>query len=109
MTFETLIDFFFRIHDPTTLNRQDHDVGIQYRSAIFYHTEEQKRRAEIIKQKVQLKYYPEDEIVTAFEPIENFWDAEEYHQLYIFKNPTKTECPSHFLRTKPKRSIPVAL
>ncbi|KAK9463784.1 peptide methionine sulfoxide reductase MsrA [Lipomyces oligophaga] len=101
VTYETLIDFFFRIHDPTTTNRQGPDVGTQYRSAIFYHSDDQKLIATEVKDRLQKTYYPDSPIVTQILKIDTFWDAETYHQLYLHKNPFGYECPTHFLRTTP--------
>ena len=83
--YETLVQAFFDMHDPTTLNRQGPDVGSQYRSVIFYHNDEQRKIAEKIKKEVDKsgKYrYP---IVTQIAPLEKFYEAEEYHQDYYAK------------------------
>ncbi|KAK9245445.1 peptide methionine sulfoxide reductase MsrA [Lipomyces tetrasporus] len=101
VSYETLIDFFFRMHDPTTVNRQGPDRGGQYRSAIFYHSDEQRQIAEDVKQRLQKTFYTSDPIATQIVPVENFWDAETYHQLYLVKNPYGYECPTHYLRTTP--------
>ncbi|CDK24479.1 unnamed protein product [Kuraishia capsulata CBS 1993] len=102
VSFKELIEFFFVIHDPTTLNSQGPDVGTQYRSAIFTHSESDLNEAREIRDAMQSKWYPKHKIVTQIEPIESFWDAEEYHQLYLDKNPNGYHCPSHFIRTTPK-------
>ena len=74
--------------DPTTLNAQGpEDIGTQYRSAIFYHTDEQKSIAEKVTKEVQEKHYPETKIVTEISSAAKFYDAEEYHQFYLEKNP----------------------
>lgn len=73
--------------DPTTENYQGPDIGTQYRSAIFYHNEEQKAIAERVTKEVQEKHYPNARIVTKIEPATKFYDAEEYHQFYLEKNP----------------------
>lgn len=99
---EEILEIFFRTHDPTTLNAQGPDVGTQYRSAIFVHDNDQLKKAIEIKEKMQKEWYPNHKIVTIIEPIQTWHDAEEYHQLYLQKNPEGYECPSHFLRTKPK-------
>ncbi|KAK9456993.1 peptide methionine sulfoxide reductase MsrA [Dipodascopsis uninucleata] len=101
LSYESVMDFFFRIHDPTTLNRQGPDTGSQYRSAIFYHSDEQKAIAENVKAKFQKSFY-KNPIITKIVPIENFWDAEDYHQLYLVKNPYGYECPTHYIRTQPE-------
>lgn len=100
--YDTLIDFFFRMHDPTTLNSQGPDVGTQYRSGVFYHDDKQKSIAEDVKNKMQKEFY-KTEIVTEIVPIDLFWDAEQYHQLYLDNNPEGYACPSHFLREKPAK------
>jgi peptide-methionine (S)-S-oxide reductase len=86
VTFEELLTYFWRIHDPTTLNQQVEDLGPQYRSAIFYHSEEQRRVAEEVKIKVQPNWG--NPIVTEITNFVNFYDAEEYHQDYLDNNPT---------------------
>ncbi|KAK9476749.1 peptide methionine sulfoxide reductase MsrA [Lipomyces japonicus] len=100
VSFDTLVDFFFRIHDPTTLNRQGPDRGSQYRSAIFFHSPAQRQTAIDVRDRLQKSFYPDSNIVTKITPIENWWDAETYHQLYLVKNPDGYECPTHFVRTQ---------
>lgn len=86
ITYEKLLEVFFMGHDPTTLNRQGPDVGDQYRSAIFYLNEEQKKAAEASKKKMdKLSKYAEP-IVTEISKAEPFYRAEEYHQKYFLKN-----------------------
>ncbi|ABN64736.1 predicted protein [Scheffersomyces stipitis CBS 6054] len=102
VTAEQLLDIFFRMHDPTTVNSQGPDVGTQYRSAILTHEEEDAALAAAFKEDYQVKWYPKDKIVTIVEPIQIWYDAEDYHQQYLNKNPGGYECPSHFIRTKPK-------
>ena len=82
--YEKLLEVFWRMHDPTQLNRQGPDVGTQYRSAIFYHNEEQKNIAEISKSNQQQKY--DKKITTEVSSIKEFYLAEEYHQKYFEKN-----------------------
>lgn len=86
ITYRELVDFFLRrAHDPTQLNRQGVDVGTQYRSAIFYHNEEQKKEAEeAIKAATEAKIW-KDDIVTKVVPAQKFWPAEDYHQQYYEK------------------------
>lgn len=79
--YAALVHFFFRMHDPTTPDRQGNDVGSQYRSVIFYHTPEQKKVAEEVTAKVQAEHFPQTRIVTEIVPIGQYWPAEEYHQL----------------------------
>jgi len=92
ITFKDLLEVFFEIHDPTTLNRQGNDVGEQYRSVIFYTSEEQKAQAEeVIRELNAAQKYPEP-IVTAVEPAEKFYMAEAYHQEYYQNNRTQPYC-----------------
>lgn len=96
ISYRSLLEFFFQIHDPTTLNRQGNDRGLSYRSAIFYLTAEQKKTAEdLIKDMDESGKWP-GKIVTAIEPASDFWNAEEEHQDYLQKNPYGYTC--HFLR-----------
>eukprot|EP00884_Botryococcus_braunii_P011884 jgi/Botrbrau1/20697/Bobra.0058s0026.1 len=87
VNYADLVEYLFRIHDPTTLNRQGNDRGTQYRSAIFYHDDEQRQVAEKVKEEVQKKHYPNKQIVTEIVPAGKWWDAEDYHQKYLIKNP----------------------
>jgi methionine-S-sulfoxide reductase len=96
ITFEGILDFFFKMHDPTTSNRQGNDVGSQYRSAIFYHSEEQKETAERIKTSVEASGKWNRSIVTEIVPATPFYPAEDYHQKYLIKNPGGYTC--HYLR-----------
>ncbi len=89
-SYEELLRLFFRSHDPTTLNRQGADVGTQYRSAIFYHDEGQKRVAERVKADAQ-RDFPEP-IVTEIVPLTTFYPGEAYHQDYYAKNPRAPYC-----------------
>ena len=82
--YRDLLDVFFTVHDPTTLNRQGGDIGTQYRSAIFYHTPEQKAIAEASKEEAQKRF--DTPIVTEITPASNYWRAEEYHQRYAEKH-----------------------
>lgn len=86
ISFEELLDVFWSNHNPTTLNRQGPDVGIQYRSAIFYHDEKQKEIAEKSKQELQKSAKFSDPIVTEIVPAPTFYKAEEYHQKYFKKH-----------------------
>ncbi|KAJ3393799.1 hypothetical protein CcCBS67573_g03266 [Chytriomyces confervae] len=97
-SYEHILDFFFRMHDPTTLNRQGGDAGTQYRSAIFYHSDEQKASAEKVIARVQ-PAFGSNKVSTTLEPFSKFWDGEEYHQDYLAKNPHGYECATHFERT----------
>ncbi|KLT38719.1 methionine sulfoxide reductase A [Cutaneotrichosporon oleaginosum] len=90
-----LVEFFYRTHDPTTLNSQGPDRGTQYRSAIFYHTPEQLATAKAVTAEVQDKYLKDRKIVTEISPAAKWWTAEEYHQKYLDNNPGGYECPTH--------------
>jgi methionine-S-sulfoxide reductase len=96
ISYGELLIYFFRMHDPTTLNQQGHDRGSQYRSAIFYHSEDQQKTAqEIIQNLTNEKKWPRP-IVTEIVAASTFWPAEEYHQDYLKKNPGGYTC--HWLR-----------
>ena len=94
--FEEILDFFFRLHDPTTMNRQGNDVGTSYRSAIFYHSPEQKEAAERVKKKVDQSGNWKRPVVTEIVPASDWWSAEGYHQDYLQKNPNGYTC--HYVR-----------
>lgn len=81
-----LLEIFWRKHNPTTLNRQGWDIGSQYRSAIFYHSEEQRKMAEQSKVALDATDQYDDPVVTEITPAGPFWRAEEYHQQYLLKN-----------------------
>jgi peptide-methionine (S)-S-oxide reductase len=83
VSYKELLDVFWKIHDPTQLNRQGPDIGSQYRSVIFYHNQNQKEEA--IKSKKKRQKDHENKIVTEIEPASEFWKAEEYHQKYLKK------------------------
>lgn len=91
LPFEQLVRLFFDMHDPTTLNRQGADVGTQYRSGIFYHSDEQKAVAERVKAELDKSGKFKDPIVTEITKAQTFYPAEDYHQDYFNKNvPNKT-------------------
>lgn len=90
ISYEKLVEIFFATHDPTTMNRQGADVGTQYRSVIFYHSDVQHQTAEKIKEKVQKNY--QDPIVTEIIPLKDFYKAEDYHQDFYAKNPSSGYC-----------------
>lgn len=96
LPYEKVLDYFFRMHDPTTLNRQHNDVGSQYRSAIFYHSEEQKRVAEAVKKKFDASGRFRRPIVTEITAAAKFYKAEDYHQDYLVRVPDGYNC--HVLR-----------
>lgn len=102
VSFRELSAFFFRMHDATQLNRQGPDVGTHYRSAIFVNNDEELKIAQEEMEIAGKKWYPHHTIVTKIEHLKNFYDAEEYHQEYLEKNPMGYECPTHFVRVKPK-------
>ena len=88
------------MHDPPTLNRQGPDAGSQYRSAIFFHDQEQEKVAKEVTDLVSQKWW-KGKVVTEVVEAGQWYDAEEYHQLYLDRNPGGYECPSHFLRSFP--------
>jgi peptide-methionine (S)-S-oxide reductase len=92
ISYEDLVKIFFTIHDPTTLNRQGADVGSQYRSVFFYHTESQHVTAEKIMGEVGAEKIWADPIVTQIEPFSEFFIAEQYHQEYFKRNPNQGYC-----------------
>lgn len=87
-----LLDFFFQIHNPTTINRQGNDIGTSYRSAIFYQNEEEKKQAEDFIKIVNESKRWADSVVTTIEPFIKFYKAEDYHQDYLQKNPGGYTC-----------------
>ena len=97
LSYEELLErWFFRLHDPTTLNRQGNDVGTQYRSAIFPQSEEQRAAAERVKARVEASGKWKRPITTSIEPAGTWYSAEAYHQDYLKKHPNGYSC--HFLR-----------
>ncbi|HLZ45932.1 MAG TPA: peptide-methionine (S)-S-oxide reductase MsrA [Gemmatimonadales bacterium] len=92
ISFRDLLGVFFTIHDPTTLDRQGGDIGTQYRSAIFYHDDEQRRVAEDFVRELEAERVFDDPIVTKIEPLEAFYPAEEYHREYYRRNPNQGYC-----------------
>ena len=92
ISFEKILYVFWRVHDPTTLNRQGADIGTQYRSAIFYHSEEQKAIAERSKAETDVSDLWPDPIVTEISAIGEFYTAEGYHQNYYRDNPNQGYC-----------------
>jgi methionine-S-sulfoxide reductase len=95
-SYEQILEFFFKMHDPTTLNRQGNDIGTSYRSAIFYHSDEQRQIAEKVKAKVDKSGAWKRPVVTEIVPAKEFWLAEDYHQDYLIKNPGGYTC--HYVR-----------
>ncbi|MET0387806.1 MAG: peptide-methionine (S)-S-oxide reductase MsrA, partial [Polyangiales bacterium] len=96
ISYEALLGYFFRMHDPTTLNRQENDVGTQYRSAIFVANDEQRRTAEAVKASVNKSGKWKSPVVTEVVSASRFWKAEDYHQDYLVHNPNGYNC--HVLR-----------
>ena len=92
ISFDELLEIFWKMHDPTTLNRQGNDVGTQYRSVIFYHNEEQKQKAEYYKNKLSEEKIWDKPIVTEITKFEKFYPAEDYHQEYYDNNPNQGYC-----------------
>lgn len=92
VSYKELLEIFFTIHDPTTLNRQGADVGTQYRSAIFYHSPEQKETAEQVIAELTAEGVWGDPIVTEIVPLDKFYVAEDYHQNYYANNPNQGYC-----------------
>ncbi|KAI9464090.1 peptide methionine sulfoxide reductase [Lactarius psammicola] len=99
VTYAELVEYFYRTHDPTTLNSQGPDRGTQYRSAIFFNTPEQEAIARRVTEEVQEKHFTPkgQKIVTTIEAAGPWHDAEEYHQEYLFRNPSGYQCPTHKL------------
>ena len=92
VTLRQILQVFFTIHDPTTLNRQGADVGTQYRSVIFYHTPEQKQVAQQVITELQAEKIWSTPIVTELSPLPEFYPAEDYHQEYYARNPEQAYC-----------------
>jgi peptide-methionine (S)-S-oxide reductase len=92
LSYKDLLTVFFTIHDPTTLNRQGNDVGTQYRSAIFYHNEDQKKIADEVIQEIGAAKIWDGPIVTEVTPFDQFYMAEDYHQEYFKNNPFQGYC-----------------
>ena len=92
ISFKEILQVFFAVHDPTTLNRQGNDIGSSYRSAIFYHDENQKRIAEEVIKEVTAEGVYDDPIVTEVKAFDKFYPAEDYHQEYFANNPNQPYC-----------------
>lgn len=91
-SFKKILDFFFQIHNPTTLNQQGNDKGTSYRSAIFYQNDEERAVAEEMIDVVNESGRWDDPVVTTLEPFTRFWPAEDYHQDYLQKHPGGYTC-----------------
>lgn len=96
VTYENILNYFFRLHDPTQLNRQQNDIGTQYRSAIFYHNDDQRKTAEKVKAEVDASGKWKSKVVTEIVPFKKWYSAEKYHQDYLQKNPGGYNC--HYVR-----------
>jgi peptide-methionine (S)-S-oxide reductase len=92
LSFHDLLEVYFTVHDPTQLNRQGNDIGTSYRSAIFYHDEEQRRVAEQVIVEITAAGIYDKPIVTEVTPFDKFWPAEDYHQEYFANNPNQPYC-----------------
>lgn len=92
ISYEDVLNIFFTIHDPTTLNRQGGDIGTQYRSAVFYHTAEQKAQAEATIKALDAEQVWADPIITEITEASTFWPAEDYHQEYFANHPEQGYC-----------------
>lgn len=92
ISYEQLLTVFFHVHDPTTLNRQGADAGEQYRSVIFYHNDDQKKTAEMVKEDIGKSGLWDDPIVTEITAFDTFYKAENYHQDYYNNNPNNSYC-----------------
>ncbi len=92
VSFEELLEVFWNTHDPTTLNRQGADEGTQYRSVIFYHTDEQRKAAENYKSQLEASKVFKNPIVTEISPLPDYYPAENYHQNYFDLNPNQSYC-----------------
>lgn len=99
ISFDELLEVFWQTHDPTTLNRQGADVGPQYRSVIFYHSDEQKQKAESYKTELNKSGAFSNPIVTEISPFKNFYSAEDYHQNFYMNNPNYGYC-SYVIKPK---------
>jgi peptide-methionine (S)-S-oxide reductase len=92
VSYADLLEIFWKTHDPTTEDRQGNDAGPQYRSVIFYHSDDQRKAAEFYKRKLEEEKVYDDPIVTEIVPFEAFWPGEKYHQDYFANNPDQAYC-----------------
>lgn len=92
ISYSQILEVFFHLHDPTTLNRQGADVGTQYRSVIFYHDEQQEKIARRVFEEIDKSDLWKDPLVTEIKPLEEFYVAEDYHQNYFENNPNQPYC-----------------
>jgi len=101
VSYRSILEFFYKMHDPTTKDQQGPDRGSQYRSAVFYNDDSQEKEAREVTKKVGEQWWKSGRVVTEVLPAGQWWDAESYHQKYLDVNPGGYECPSHFLRKFP--------
>ena len=101
VSYKTLLEFFYKMHDPTTKDRQGGDAGTQYRSAVFYENQDQETVAKDVTAQVQEKWWKNAKITTEILPAGTWYTAEQYHQLYLDQNPGGYECPAHYVRSFP--------
>jgi len=92
VSYEDLLEVFFTVHDPTTLNREGPDVGEQYRSIVLYHDDDQRERVEAFVDELEAQDAFDDDIVTEIEPLDTFYRAEDKHQDYFEKHPNQAYC-----------------
>jgi peptide-methionine (S)-S-oxide reductase len=92
ISYREILQIFFTVHDPTTLNRQGGDVGTQYRSAIFYHDDQQKAVAEAVIKALRGAHLWKNQIVTQVVPLDRFYPAEDYHREYFLRHPEQSYC-----------------
>jgi peptide-methionine (S)-S-oxide reductase len=92
ISYRDVLEIFFALHNPTQINRQGNDIGTQYRSEIFYHDDEQKREAEQIIDQIQLEEIWSNPVVTEITALNNYYQAEDYHQDYFSQNPQNQYC-----------------
>ncbi|CAK7244235.1 MAG: Peptide methionine sulfoxide reductase [Sporothrix thermara] len=100
LSYRQLLEFFYKMHDPTTKNQQGNDRGSQYRSGIFFHDAEQEKVAREVTEQANAQWW-KGKIVTEILPAKQWWDAEDYHQLYLVNNPDGYVCASHYVRSFP--------
>ncbi|EPE09792.1 peptide methionine sulfoxide reductase [Ophiostoma piceae UAMH 11346] len=100
LSYAQILEFFYKMHDPTTINQQGGDRGTQYRSGIFYHDAEQEKVAREVTAKANAQWW-KGKVITEILPAKQWWDAEDYHQLYLVRNPDGYVCASHHVRQFP--------
>ena len=98
VSYRDIIEYFYRIHDPTEVNKQGADTGTQYRTGIFYHNDEQKAIAQEVTKKANEQWWG-GKIATEIVPAGKWWDAEDYHQNYLHHTPNGYQCSAHYDRS----------